>query len=325
MRTLSAMSLTYLNEIGRQLGGSVAIVEGERGGEGRRRYATQHGVRDDDTPARLAVRDGALEELVQQQVAQLSVLVERLLDVAEEHAANDAAASPHQRDLAIVEVPVELLGRLTQQHEALRVRDDLRRVQGATNVLDELGLVAGERGHLRTRQLFGRLNTFVLQRGQATSEHRLADQRDRYAEVEGGDRRPFTGALLAGRIANASDQRRSVFALVLQNVGGDLDEERVELGLVPLLEHLAHLVVTQAEHLLHDVVGLTAQLHVAVLDAVVHHLHVVTGTIFADPIAARLAVRFGRDLLEDVLHEWPGEEVGRRMRGLDLKGTNIVC
>lgn len=39
--------------------------------------------------------------------------------------ADDAASSPHQSNGAVVEGPVELFGRLPQQHEALSIGDDL--------------------------------------------------------------------------------------------------------------------------------------------------------------------------------------------------------
>lgn len=90
-----------------------------------------------------------------------------------------------------------------------------------------------------------------------------------------------------------------------QNVGGDFDEERVQLGLVPLVEDVGHFGRRHAEDALHQVVGLGDQLHVAVLDAVVHHLHEVTGALVADPIAARLSVRFRRNRLQHIERRWP--------------------
>lgn len=42
---------------------------------------------------------------------------------------DDAASSPHQGDGAVVEGPAELFGCLPQEHEALRVGDDLGGVQ----------------------------------------------------------------------------------------------------------------------------------------------------------------------------------------------------
>ena len=69
---------------------------------------------------------------------QLRVLVEGFLDLAQEHAADDAAAAPHQGDAAVVEVPVVFLGRGAHEHVALRVGDDLRRIERLPDVLDEL-------------------------------------------------------------------------------------------------------------------------------------------------------------------------------------------
>ena len=46
------------------------------------------------------------------------------------------------------------------------------------------------------------------------------------------------------------------------------------------------LVVVHAEAFVQHLVGFADQLHVAVFDAVVHHLHVVTGTAVANPVAA---------------------------------------
>lgn len=55
-----------------------------------------------------------------------------------------------------------------------------------------------------------------------------------------------------------------------------------------------------------DTTYLANQLHVTVLNTVVHHLDVVTGTLVSNPLAAGLAVRLGGDGLEDVLDVWPG-------------------
>jgi hypothetical protein len=43
---------------------------------------------------------------------------------------NDAPAAPHQRNPAVVELPVVFLGSFTQEHESLGVRDYLAGVQG---------------------------------------------------------------------------------------------------------------------------------------------------------------------------------------------------
>ena len=51
---------------------------------------------------------------------------------------------------------------------------------------------------------------------------------------------------------------------------------------------------------------LADQLHVTVLNTVVDHLDVVTGTLVTDPVAAGLAVALGGNALEDVLDVGPG-------------------
>ena len=67
--------------------------------------------------------------------------------------------------------------------------------------------------------------------------------------------------------------------------------------------------------MLEQPVGLADQLHVAVLDAVVNHFHVVPGATRPHPIAARnvaLWANLRRDCLEDWLHERPAS--GRAAR-----------
>ena len=96
--------------------------------------------------------------------------------------------------------------------------------------------------------------------------------------------------------------------LVLENVGRYFDEKRVQLGLVPLVEHGSYLVDAHRQRVEHDVIGLADQLHVAVLDAIVHHLDEMARTVLANPVAARLAVYFGRYGLKD------GLDVGPRLR-----------
>jgi hypothetical protein len=70
--------------------------------------------------------------------------------------------------------------------------------------------------------------------------------------------------------------------LLLEDVGGDLDEEAVERAGVPLGEDRAHLGGLEAEQAGHEGVGLADHLHVAILDAVVDHLHVMARAVLAD-------------------------------------------
>ena len=78
-----------------------------------------------------------------------------------------------------------------------------------------------------------------------------------------------------------------------------------------------HFVGGHAEAGLHQVVGFADELHVAVFDAVVDHLDVMAGAVFADPIAAgRAVLDFGGDALENILHVRPR---GGRAAGHDAR------
>ena len=84
-----------------------------------------------------------------------------------------------------------------------------------------------------------------------------------------------------------------------EHLRGDLDEERLEVALVPLLEDLGDVGGGGAEPLAEQVIRLRDQLHVGVFDAVVHHLHEVAGGVGADVNAAGHAVDVGGDRFED--------------------------
>jgi hypothetical protein len=85
----------------------------------------------------------------------------------------------------------------------------------------------------------------------------------------------------------------------------ELDQERLERSAIPLREHLAGLRRRQAEAAVQHVVGLRDELHVAVLDAVVHHLDEMPGPVGTDVRHARSGLRLRRDGLEHVLDPRP--------------------
>jgi hypothetical protein len=65
-------------------------------------------------------------------------------------------------------------------------------------------------------------------------------------------------------------------------------------------------------------------LHVTVLNTVVDHLDVVTGTLVTDPVTARLAVALGSDALEDILDVGPGLLVTTGHEGGTVTGTLLT-
>ena len=75
-----------------------------------------------------------------------------------------------------------------------------------------------------------------------------------------------------------------------QHLRGDLDQVDSELAGVPLGEDVGDLGGGLAGAAADQVVGLGDELHVGVLDAVVHHLHEVAGAVVADVGDARLAL-----------------------------------
>ena len=160
------------------------------------------------------------------------------------------------------------------------------------------------KGDLPVEDLSG-FHPLLLHGGQAPSEDRLADEGQRHALVQGRDAGPLAGALLACGVPDVLHQGRAVLVLEAQDVPGDLDQVGVQLRLVPLGKDLMHLLVGEAQQVPHELVGFADELHVAVLDAVVDHLHEVARAVL--PVAAGGAVlHLGADGLEDGLHIGPG-------------------
>ena len=111
---------------------------------------------------------------------------------------------------------------------------------------------------------------------------------------------------MTGGIEDLVHQRPAISILECQDVAGDFHEKAVQLSLVPVGEDLVHLVGAEAQAVLKNIVSLADQLHVAVLDAIVDHLDVVTRTAIADPVTTRNAsVHLGGDALKNVLHGRP--------------------
>src|SRR6185295_5091662 len=109
----------------------------------RRGDTVQCGTRHDPTPGRQAVADGAGEVLVREQERQVRVALVRLGDAVQEAGPDDAATAPDAGHGAAVDVPAELRARRGDLVEALRVGDDLGRVQLEPDVLDE-GVTVGD-------------------------------------------------------------------------------------------------------------------------------------------------------------------------------------
>ena len=302
-----------LQEVRRQPRTAIAVEERQRRHERRHRDSRLHRLRHHAPPRSLASLDHGCKIPIQQQVAEIRFGRERSLDLAQERAADDAALAPHHGDFAVVQIPLVFLRRLAQHHEPLRVAHDLGSQQRLPDVFHEGFLVALEL-KLRPRQDLARRHAFFLHGAQAARIHGLADQRHRNPQVQRALAGPFARALLSGGVQNLVHHLLARLGILeAQNVARDFDQVAVQFALVPLGEDLVHLFVAQPQPFLHELVGLADQLHVAVLDAVVRHLHEVPGAVAAHPLAAGLAFgSLGADRLENILHQGPRRHAAAR-------------
>lgn len=346
-----------LQQVGGQVLGAVAVVEAEGSSEGGQRDTPQSRLADNVAPAGLSLVDSVGEELVEQQVLEVGVLAVGVGDVLQEDGADNAATTPHESNGRLVELPLVLLGGVLDEHEALGVGDDLGGIQSLLEVINESGLVARELGS-GALQDSGSTATLILESRQATGEDSLTDQGDGHAEVQSVDGSPLAGTLLASLVEDLLDEGSAVVVVIVEDIAGDLDKERVEDTGVPLGENVTNLLARETKTALEDVVGLivvhqlaydtlardpasqskagaqllhkttkaylTNQLHVAVLDTVVNHLDVVASTLVTDPVTAGLAVALGGDALEDILDVGPGVLVTTGHEGGTVAGTLLT-
>ena len=177
-----------------------------------------------------------------------------------------------------------------------------------------IGATSPPRAGHRPGQHAGGGHPLVLERGEGAREHRLGDRGDRRTEHQGVDAGPFAGALLPCRIQDQIDEGAARLLVgPREDPGGDLDEVARQLALVPVREDPAHGAGPDAADPSEQRIRLGDHLHVAVLDAVVHHLHVVAGPVGTNPLAAWDATADLRgDGLEDRLDHRPGAGVAAR-------------
>ena len=158
----------------------------------------------------------------------------------------------------------------------------------------------------RTEQDLAGLNAQTAQRGEIAGRDRGVDGRYRAGQIQRALDRPAAGAFLLGRVQDQVDEWLAGFRIhIAKNVGGDLDEIRGKLAGVPVREDFGDLLGRHAERGAHDVIGFGDELHVAVLDAVVDHLDVMTAAAGTDVANAGTVGAFSRDgdehRLEDVV------------------------
>ena len=139
--------------------------------------------------------------------------------------------------------------------------------------------------------------------------------------IEYGDMQLICEAyqLMKDGLGMSADEMHHVFADWYK---GDLDQVRFEFALIPFRKDMMHVVRNHAQAVFHQLIRFANELHVAVFDSVVDHLHVMAGAVFAHPITARRAVLdFGGNGLKDRFDMRPGRRRTARHDGWPVPRT----
>lgn len=102
-----------LQEVRRQILGSVTIEPVESSRESWSWYTQRSSLADDFPPAWLGFVNGLVEEVVEQKILQLRVVAVCLGDVLQKNGSDDASSTPHERNRWLVELPLVLSGSLS--------------------------------------------------------------------------------------------------------------------------------------------------------------------------------------------------------------------
>ncbi|MNV41938.1 hypothetical protein D3C71_1335920 [compost metagenome] len=133
---------------------------------------------------------------------------------------------------------------------------------------------------------------------------------------------PFAGALLAGCVENDVHHRfAGVLIILREDVTRNFDQVAVKLALVPFRERCMQFFFIQTDNILKKLVGFADQLHIAVLDAVVDHLHIVARSVRSDICTAGFSVNLGRNSSQNWLNQLIGAFLSARHDGRSLQSA----
>ena len=129
----------------------------------------------------------------------------------------------------------------------------------------------------------------LLKCGNATAEYRLSDESQWHAVLQRADAGPLTGSLLSRRIENVFKKVVAVSIDIAEDIGRNFHQVTVQNPGIPTRKNLLHFRITETGTQ-QQMVSLTDQLHIAIFDAIVHHLHIVAGSTTTHPVAAGFIV-----------------------------------
>ena len=125
----------------------------------------------------------------------------------------------------------------------------------------------------RAFNLLAGSDTFVLHARKNSRIDRSGDGWNCHSLVQRLLRSPFSGAFLLSFVEHEVDKRLTgLFVSMSEDVRGDFNEKRLERPAIPFREYVGKLGRVEAQSRAKNVVSFRDQLHIAVLDSVVHHL-----------------------------------------------------
>ncbi|MNN35032.1 hypothetical protein D3C81_1488690 [compost metagenome] len=188
--------------------------------------------------------------------------------------------------------------------KALCVRDNFTCEQCFTNVLDKFLLVPFK-GLGRATKDFASRNTLFFHCGQETGEYGFCNHGQRHTKIQGTLACPFPCSLLTSGIKNhIYHWLASLFIILGEDIGCNLDQIAVEFTFVPFCENFMKFLRVKVQRIFQQMISFTDQLHVTIFDAVVYHFHIVSGTVRSDICTTRVTVHFGRNRRKDRFNQF---------------------
>lgn len=87
-----------------------------------------------------------------------------------------------------------------------------------------------------------------------------------HSGIEGVDCGPLASPFLTSLIQNFSYKRLAVVVLEAEDVAGDLDQEGIKDALIPYLENVRNLILTESKSAFQDIIRLSDELHITIFD-----------------------------------------------------------
>ena len=124
--------------------------------------------------------------------------------------------------------------------------------------------------------------------------------------IDGSLQRPDAGSFLARFVEDDVHEGLTCFGIDFsKNLRRNLDQITLELAVVPLCKSVCELRPIHSQDVLQNSVRFTDQLDIAVLDTVVHHLHIMTGAVGPHISTARFTIDLRSDLAENWRDDFP--------------------